>query len=421
MLLQRLMITVQLYGSNGLANHAAASAYGFLLSLAPMALIIAIIIFYVFKPSPGTISTLVGNIPLFAGTFDEQWLSSDFFTLAKPGISGVISVLSIFWATRILALSVQRGLKVVFPVEKSRNPLMNTLGIIVINIVVLFFILVAIVSSRTAMYFFRSFDFLPKLAIAERFFPIIALGFVSFFAYLFIPANAPRKFSAVQGALFCSCAYWLTAMALEVIQDKARLNFIYGTLGNLIILLINVYFFFVFFFLGAQLTYIIDNFDALLFSRIKQNNDTLALNAQSGKKPSRLNMSGLLFSARNNLSKYLRNYNVHEIIMAQGDTENDIYYLVEGEVEVFLAPPKENDIPASILGVGSFFGEMGYLLSEARTATVRAKNNVSVFVLPPSLFETILKFDSNLDRDIIERMSRRLKKSNEQIINLMAQ
>jgi membrane protein len=58
---------------------------------------------------------------------------------------------------------------------------------------------------------------------------------------------------------------------------------------------------------------------------------------------------------------------------------------------------------------------MGYLLSEARTATAIAKTNVSALALPPQVFDEILKYDTSLDRTIIENMSQRLKSSNEQI------
>jgi len=420
-LIQKFIITTELYNINGLANHAAAGAYGFLLSLAPMVLIIVFSILYFFKPSQQEISALIGNISFLSELIDERHLTQTIVSISTHNISGIISILSILWATRILALSIRRGLLVIFPSKKKRNPIMNSVIIIAIDAVILLCILTAIVSSRTAIYFYNIFNFIPMLSEMERFVQIFFLGFVSFLAYLLIPVKSPRKFSALQGAILCTIAYGVTASVLTFFMDKTRINFLYGALGNMIFLLINVYFFFSFFFLGAEFAFVTDFFDALFFSKLRQ---LRIKNKQKNKtKKSILNLpfnaSLKLFSAENNLEKYLRVYKKNEIIVTKGDTGDEIFYLLEGEVEILLLDEQENNNPANILQVDSFFGEMGYLLSEERSATIKAKTNVSVLMLPPSLFETILKHDKNLDRDIIEHMSRRIKSANERLRNLV--
>lgn len=301
--LQRLFISLQLYGENGLANHAAACAYGFLLSMAPMLFLLAFFIFIVFKPSPAAITAFIGNIPFLGSIFDEQWLSSDYFSFVAPGISGIISILSIMWAGRILAGSMQRALVIIFPADKKRNPVNGTLVTFAIEVSVIVFVLAAIISSRTALTFYRFLDFSPKTSLLQfvtsytggRLSYIILLGLGVFLAYLFVPVKSPRKFSAFQGALLCIFSYFCTVMALGIIMNYAKFSLLYGTLGNMIILLINVYFFFTFFFLGAQFAYVIDSFDALLFSKLWQNKNRNLLNR-------------FFYPAGGNLDKYLRHF-----------------------------------------------------------------------------------------------------------------
>nr|AGS52156.1 ribonuclease BN-like family protein [uncultured bacterium contig00049] len=411
--LQRLFIAMQLYGENGLANHAAACAYGFLLSMAPMLLLLAFFIFYVFNPSPTAITAFIGNIPFFASIFDERWLSSDFFSIKVSGISGIISILSILWAGRILALSMQRGLKIIFPAEKNRNPITNNLVTIAIETSVIIFVLIAIVSSRMAFSLYRFFDFMPKTSILQfitsytggKISYIILLGIAMFLAYVFIPVSPPRKLSAFRGMLFGIAAYFCTALLLGFIIDKARFNLLYGTLGNMIVLLVNVYFFFYFFFLGAQLSYVIDYFDALLFSKLRRNENTRLIYK-------------FFYPVGGNLVKYIRYFKKDEIIVSQGDNVEEIYYLLDGEVEILFKTPAGSSNSAGTLKAGSFFGEMGYLLSEGRTATVKANTDVAAFALPLSLFDAILKNDNKLDRVLIEDISRRLKERNEQIVKM---
>jgi len=439
--LQRLFITVQLYFDNGLANHSAACAYGFLLSMAPILLVMAFILSFAFKASPNAISALFAGIPVLENLFNEEWLVSDFFTLSTPGISGIISAVSIIWAGRILSLSMQRGFKIIFPGDKSRNPVADTLVTLAIEAVVLIIILTVIFSSRAAMWFYRLFDFFPKMSLllfvtssaGMRLSSIFLLWLFSFLAYLFVPVNRPRKFSALQGACICAAAYFCVSLFLNFILDISRYNFLYGTLGGLIILLVNVYFFFNFFLLGAQFAFVTDSFDALFFSKLRQITFIPAEESEVKKSPPNRIISRLLYNLyfphNGRMTKYLRRYEKGRIIFTQGDLGEDIYYLLHGEVEVFLSSSQDDyqvppefptmfDHPFDLIKAGSFFGEMGHLLAEERSATIRAKTDISVFVLPPHLFDTILKYDTSLDRDIIEHISRWLKRSNERIAAL---
>jgi len=423
--LQQLYITVQLYSGNGLANHAAACAYGFLLSMAPILLLIAFILFFTLKASPMAITGLIGNISILEGIFDEEWFINDYFIIVRPGLSGVISAVSVIWAGMILSISMQRGLKITFPGGKVRNPIVNTLVILFIEAVVLIIILAAIFSSRTAIWLYRELNFLPNISITSRIgmrvFSVLALWFLAFFAYSFIPANHPRKLSALKGAFLYALVYSCIAFILDYILNISRYNFLYGTLGSLVVLLINVYFFFNFFLLGAQFVYVTDSFDALVFTKLRQINNAAVKEAEPKRSAPKRVMPWLthklFFPIDGGMKRYLRHYEMGGVIFSQGDSGDDIFYLLDGEVEIFLSA-LQDDGSADVIKAGSFFGEMGHLLSEERNATIRAKTDVSVFVLPPSLFDTVLKYDSSLDMDIIEHISRRLKSTDEAISKL---
>ena len=427
--LQQLYITVQLFSVNGLPNHAAACAYGLLLSIAPLLLLIAFILSFAFKASQTTIIDLIGDISILEGILNEDWFSSDFFTFSKPGISGIVTAVSIIWSGRILSLSMQRGLKITFPGNKARNPITDTLIILVIEAVVLFIILTIIISSRAAMWLLRELDFFPNISIIRTItsqigmevFSVLALWLFTFIAYLLIPINRPRKLSAFKGAFLCILVYFCIRFILDFILDITKYNFLYGTLGSLIVLLVNVYFFFNFFLLGAQFAYVTDSFDALLFTKLKQINDSVSKESGQNKfTPDRAwlqLMHKLFFPIEGGMKKYLRHYEKGSVIFSQGDSGNDVFYLLDGEVEFLLSGLKHGS-SVDILKAGSFFGEMGHLLSEKRSATIRAKTDVSVFVLPPPLFDTVLKYDNSLDRNIMEQISRRLKITNEAIYKL---
>ena len=421
--IQRLFIVFQLYNENGLANHSAAGAYGFLLSVAPMFMIAAFFILSAFQSAPHAVTTLFSNISFMDLIIDEKWLSENFLTVTRPGFSGIISLLCILWAGRILALSMQRGLKIIFTGTKTRNIIKETLITLTMEIAVLLFVLILIFGSQTALFIYKTFNFIPHTSelffavmdITSFIYPIIMLGFISFFAYIFSPVNPPRKLSALRGALFCALSYGITSVLLGFIINQANYNFLYGTLGNVVFLLVNVYFFFIFFFTGAQYAFILDSFDILLFIRLRQSRIKYEENNQK-EKPVKLDLiNRLFFNVEGKLKKYLHTIKKGEKIFSQGDAGNDIYYLLNGEVEVIIHSSTAHDTALTVYKPGTIFGEMGYILSETRSATTLAKTDVSVLELPPPVFEKILAFDTTLDRALIENITRRLKNTNDKL------
>jgi glucose-6-phosphate 1-dehydrogenase len=78
-----------------------------------------------------------------------------------------------------------------------------------------------------------------------------------------------------------------------------------------------------------------------------------------------------------------------EIIIKAGEQGSEMYLIVRGEVEVLDA---SGQVKAT-LREGDCFGEVALLLSEPRTATVRAKTSCDLFVLDKADFSRILRDD----------------------------
>ena len=421
---QHIFITLEFFLGNGLANHAAAGAYGFLLSAAPMLLLVSFFLIRAFRAAPESAVALLQSVPFLDAAFDYQWPALDFLIAAPPGLPAVVSLLGLLWAGRIFAVAIQRGLKVVFAGPKRRNPLKDNLVTLAIEFLLLALTLAAMLGSRTAMRLYDAAGFLPEAVLAHfpagvfghALFRLAALGLVLYLAYRAIPANPPAKLPALWGSVFCVALYGLVAAALGMMLGQPRYNFIYGALGDLAVALVSVYFFFLCFLLGAQFAAVAGGFDTLFFLRLRE-----ARSSPAGKSfdPWR----GLFSRADGRLEKYRRTYQKGETVLSKGDDADGVYFLLEGEVEVLLPPgegPDEASAPSSVgtLKPGSFIGEMGYLLSEERSATIVAKTDAAALELPHAMFGEIVGSDSGLDKAIIENLSRRIKKGNERIAAL---
>jgi small-conductance mechanosensitive channel/CRP-like cAMP-binding protein len=99
-----------------------------------------------------------------------------------------------------------------------------------------------------------------------------------------------------------------------------------------------------------------------------------------------------------------------DVITRQGDRAHWLYILVEGEAEVVLEAPGQ---PRRVLNTihegesGSFFGEMGLLTGEPRTASVMARTDVLCYRLDKSGFEDIIHARPAIAEEISAIMAER--------------
>jgi membrane protein len=407
-LLQRIWITIQYFGSNGLANHAAAGAYGFLLSLMPALLIVAFLISRIYASSPQEVADLILQMGFMGDAFDIGSTVERFLNTFHAGLTGITSLISMLWAAIVFAFSMQRGLNSIFMSAKTANPIKTYLIPLCLELTVILFVLIAAVSAHLSLLLFGTDQTGGVLKIVSLLFPFAGLGLITLGAYNTVPNNHPGWRSALAGAILCIIIYAILSALFNVFINPGRYHFIYGTLGDLILLLAKVYFFFMFFFIGAQFAFVFEYFDALLFIKLRLVRST----------PKAFFIDKFLFSsfANGRLQKYFRSYKQGETIFLQGEDSHDIYYILSGSAGIYLDKKKSGrQDRIAVIKADNFFGEMGHVLANKRSATAKADSALTALVLPSSLFEQILTIDQNADNKVIETLSERLKHTNDQL------
>lgn len=91
-----------------------------------------------------------------------------------------------------------------------------------------------------------------------------------------------------------------------------------------------------------------------------------------------------------------------ETVFKQGDRASDLYFIVSGLVQVVRGAAAENTLIAE-LGEGDTFGEIALVSDQPRTATVRAKTDITVYTLNRKEFDQMVKQSPAL-RDASHRM-----------------
>jgi len=112
---------------------------------------------------------------------------------------------------------------------------------------------------------------------------------------------------------------------------------------------------------------------------------------------------------------FLKHYDKDTIIFEEDDVVDSIYFIEEGEVEIYKYVDGKKQQHIIDLSDGEFFGEIGALNSSKRFANAKAKTDVQALVLLKSDFERILKKDEELKHKIyknfLDEMIKRLRLS----------
>jgi small-conductance mechanosensitive channel/CRP-like cAMP-binding protein len=95
-----------------------------------------------------------------------------------------------------------------------------------------------------------------------------------------------------------------------------------------------------------------------------------------------------------------------EALTKQGAEAHWLYIVIEGEAEVQVAINGKSEKVAT-LGGGDFFGEMGLMTGEARSATVVAETDVLCYRLDKQAFQQILSRRPEIAEDISHVLARR--------------
>lgn len=409
--------TVLNFLKNRLASHAAAAAYYFLLSIGPLVLLVVSIL----NTSLINYPDLTTQLFTFIAEFNKE-LNEDFFRRigileTQKAVSG-LGLLGVLWTSRLIISSIQSAFGVIYPSGRSRNFIWaNLLSLVLVPGVLTLLLLSALINvvllflyDKLEEFFWliQVYDLL--LSLSGLIVPLVLVFGLIFICYRFLPLSKPRTSHAALGAGLCTLSIHGLKLAFLEYVSLASYNYVYGSLGAVIFLLLWVYLLFLLFFLFAQLVEVAGRVDILALDRI------IAPQNTSGGVSERLE-NRLFGSSRRIFSKYSLTVSAGEIIYRKGDQGREIYYLHSGKVELFSGEDPDNSRQLVVVEPGQFFGETAYLLNQSRISTARASEFSELLLIPPRQFEGLLTNSPPVSRKIIDSLVLRLKHTSANILN----
>jgi membrane protein len=407
-LMQVVYTTGRLFARNGLQNHAAATAFYFMLSATPLLLLLAWgthgLAHIAETSNLATILLAALYEQLHLDALTEMGFIPSQARLAVGGVGLITLVLS----SRGLVSALQSAFKTIFPDEDKPRPLLLA-WVTPLVIIPIAFLLVGLAASiHIVLGFLGDIDLLGARATdtLKLLSGLLGGGIVWAMiavAYWRLPTRRPAWRLAAPLALCATLSLAALLFGFDLFFSVERYRAVYGALGGVVFILIGTYFAAVVFYLWAQCLYALGKVDVAALEK-------LMLGADEGANK----LEGFVFGRADRLlNKYGRHYAVGETLIAEGDSlAKDAFFLYSGRVGLYKDKHGHRET-LGMLDAGQFFGEMAYLLGEARTATVTAQTEVVALVFPPRMLEELMNYSAPLSRRIVNTLAQRLMRMNQ--------
>jgi CRP-like cAMP-binding protein len=97
----------------------------------------------------------------------------------------------------------------------------------------------------------------------------------------------------------------------------------------------------------------------------------------------------------------------------RGDPAEHFYLLLGGSVAIILTSPDGRELIINVMHPGDFFGELGLLTGQPRSAAAMARNACDLVSIPREAFMKVLEREPSLSRRLLEVTALRLSRSSE--------
>ncbi len=408
---RRLIFAAERFGEHEMANHAAAGAYAFLLSATPAVLLVLGIASALLSSSPAAIAGAERILAASLGALDVGDVVRGFFARPLAGFAAIIGMVSLVWAVRLLVVTVQRSFKVIWSEQIQKKSLAGGALSLALELAAIILVVALLAAAEAMRVFVGGLEsslgpaFGHLIGYSAGIAPSLILFTIVALSYWLIPGRRPRRKVAVWAAALCVIMYAVFSSLFRAFIAIERYDLLYGVIGNLILLLVNVYTFFSLYLYFAELAYVEEHLDALLFGRFGR----LSLAAATSR------LEGALFMEPDRLFRnFGREASLGTSVFEAGDTGESAYFVHRGRIGIFLSTA-DGEAKVAECGRGEIFGEMAYILGEARNATARAVEDSVLLELPPEVFETYIRSSAEASRKLISTLSERLKGTNSRL------
>jgi CRP/FNR family transcriptional regulator, cyclic AMP receptor protein len=105
-----------------------------------------------------------------------------------------------------------------------------------------------------------------------------------------------------------------------------------------------------------------------------------------------------------------RRYRAHQLVIEHGDSNCDVFFLLEGRARVTLFTEAGKEVAYQEMGQGDIFGELAGIDGKVRSASIVALEPALVARLPQGLFRDFVRSNPGFAWILLEHLSDRLRR-----------
>ena len=106
------------------------------------------------------------------------------------------------------------------------------------------------------------------------------------------------------------------------------------------------------------------------------------------------------------------------IVIVEGDPTDSLYIIISGRLKVMMSDAEGKEVILAMLGPGEFFGEMGLIDDNPRSASVIAIEPCELLAVTKRAFRKCLVENANLAMAVLRVLVRRLREADRKIGSL---
>ena len=113
-----------------------------------------------------------------------------------------------------------------------------------------------------------------------------------------------------------------------------------------------------------------------------------------------------------------RRYNAKELIFDLESGGTEVYFIVEGKVQVVNYSPSGREVSFAQVPAGSYIGELSAIDGRPRSATIVAVEDTTLASISAKAFRTLLLDYPHIALDVLQRLSAMVRAADERIMDL---
>lgn len=408
---QSVFLTAKYFLQNRLLSFAGACAFSFLFSVIPLFMMVVMVLVRILHASPNTVAAIISAIPELEKYFNSESIIQSVQSIHAVSTFEIVAFLFILWMARRFFASIFDSMQNIFHTQTMRKAVWNQILTFVVEIAIVLIassIFFACISLQTI----SSMEILKKVPQLSfvfggilsgdfvKFLPNILIFVVSVVLYKSASGTKPSVLLCAFSGFLCTASFWVFRLVMHFFLNVSRYNLVYGVLGQLVIILMDIFFFFVFFLVFAQYMYVIQFFDELLLGELY----LLPKKEQAGfmagmTRAFFIRPDFLIATNRSNVFSY----HPGDVILASGGKDSFACYIIKGSVR--LIPDSDADGEQTLAHRGEIFGETSCVLDRKRNFTAVAVISTRIIKIEGERFRFLVHQNPEAAKKLLSQIS----------------